>query len=59
MQRHRCSGPENKLLMPCCILQFDLVKCMAELSKKQQLFPFEHEGKNTGMVWEMFFPVVL
>lgn len=23
MQRHRCSGQENKLLMLCCIFQFD------------------------------------
>lgn len=66
MQKHRCSGQEKKLPMPSCILQFDFVKCVPGLSKKQQLFQLECEGKNTGMGGGkhrdgtgMFFPVVL
>lgn len=27
MQRHGCSGQENKLPMPCCILLFDFSIC--------------------------------
>lgn len=54
VQRHKYSGQEKKLPMPCCILHLDFVKCIPELSKKQQLFQFEREGKNTGMGQECF-----